>query len=154
MIPPTREAPVPYAGPGAYSARLVAHTLRRPRVLLGEHRGDSPQLALRWLLRRAQDVADQLATPYAHPVRAWTADRDEHTWALGYLTLGEPYVFWAADEDGTRYVFSTQRTAVPQPPSATRKFPSARTVRGRGFLRLVRIPGRTGACTGAETQRR
>lgn len=108
---------------GVYSARVVAHAPGGPRVPLGEHRADSPRLALRWLRGRAQDVADQMDSPYARVVLAWLDDADEHAWALEFMTAGEPYVFRATDEDGTRYVFTAELVALSRP------FPSYGTVR-------------------------
>ncbi|MFF2652455.1 hypothetical protein [Streptomyces sp. NPDC058045] len=116
-----REAPAWGRVRGTYSARLLAHTPGGARVPLGEHRTDSPRLALRWLRTRAQHVADQLAPPYARHVRAWAADANEHAWALDHVAHGEPYAFLATDEDGTRYVFTTQTVASQLPPAA-RKF--------------------------------
>ncbi|WP_263166458.1 hypothetical protein [Streptomyces sp. SCSIO ZS0520] len=138
------EAPLRDQVRGTYSARLTAHTPGGSWIPLGEHRTNSPRSALRWLHARAQHVADQLPPPCARPVRAWANDPDEHSWALDCVALGEPYVFCARDEDGTRYVFLTQTTA-PQLPGPVRRLPIAATTWGRGLLRLRTAPGLTGS---------
>ncbi len=112
-----REAPEWRRIRGAYHARVVAQEPDGSQVLLslGEHRADSPRLALRWLRGRVQDVADQLDPPYARPVWAWLVDVNEHAWALDFLAAGDPYVFRATDEDGTRYVFTAEPVALSHP---------------------------------------
>ncbi|KPI01824.1 hypothetical protein OK074_5490 [Actinobacteria bacterium OK074] len=100
-----REAPVWGRIRGVYRALAVAHAPGGLRFPLGEHRSCSPRLALRWLRGRARDVADQLDPPYARVVWGWLGDADEHAWALRFVASGEPYVFRAADEGGTRYAF-------------------------------------------------
>ncbi|QKW08307.1 hypothetical protein HUT18_19960 [Streptomyces sp. NA04227] len=133
----THETPLRDRVRGTYSVRLTAHTPGGLRIPLGEHRTNSPRAALRWLHARAQHLADQLAPHYAHPVQSWAADAEEHAWALGCVALGEPYLFCARDEDGTRYVFTAQ-TSTYQLPSPARKFPSISTTWGRGVMRLVK----------------
>lgn len=131
----TQEAPVWGRVRGVYGARLTAHIPGGIQVPLGEHRTSSPHLTLRWLRGRAQDLADQLAAPYAHPLQVWASDKEEQNWALDYVMSGEPYLFWVTDEDGIRYVFLAQ--SVDSMPL----FPSARSTHGNRLMQLRIVPG-------------
>lgn len=91
-----------------FRSRAVAHVRGGPMIPLGEYRANSPRLAVRWVRKRAEQVADQLDAPYARPVRAWLDDADELEWALQFVTAGGPYVFMTMDDQGTRYVFTVE----------------------------------------------
>ncbi|WP_377268877.1 hypothetical protein [Peterkaempfera sp. SMS 1(5)a] len=97
------------APPGAgYWCECLAHTPDHARTFwLGSAPAGSPAPALRWLLARARDVAEQLDPAYALPVRHWLGDEGEHRRILTALARGELYSFTAAD-DTARYVLSAR----------------------------------------------
>ncbi|MCZ1017037.1 hypothetical protein [Streptomyces noursei] len=62
----------------------------------------TPRLALRWLRSRAIDIADQLETAAARPIRHWLSDHAAHEYALFTLVRGESYLLTISGE-ATRY---------------------------------------------------
>lgn len=113
-------APAPCWGrvPGVYRSRAVAYLPDGRTLALGEARPNSPRLAMRWLRKRAEQLAEQLDAPYARPVRGWIADTVEHGWALAGLTQGHTYVFRVTDDEGTLYLLTAEPaalTAIPRP---------------------------------------
>lgn len=74
---------------------------------LGANPALTPRLALRWLRSRAEDVADQLDAPTAHPIRAWLHDEHEHERVLHRLAHGKPYTLTTC-EDTSRYVLTAR----------------------------------------------
>lgn len=89
-----------------FRSRAVAHAHGGPVIRLGEYGANSPRLAMCWIRHRAEQLAHQLDAPYALPVHAWLRDTEELKWALEFVTAGQPYVFTARDDQGTRYVFT------------------------------------------------
>ena len=77
----------------------------RHSLSLGTSSAATPRLALRWLLHRASQIADQLDAPAAAPVRHWINDQAEHEHALSLLVRNETYTFTIFD-DTTRYALS------------------------------------------------
>jgi hypothetical protein len=97
-----------------YQCEAVAYTPQEGRAFpLGTHPAATPRLALRWLRRRARDIANQLDAPAARPVRHWISDRAEHERALTILARGETYTFTIFD-DATRYALSAHPTGNPR----------------------------------------
>ena len=92
-----------------YWCEATAYTTTGAAFPLGSRPAPPPRLALRWLRSRAQDIADQLDSPAARPVRAWIHDEYEHERVLHHLVHGEPYTV-TAYEDTTRYLLTAQPT--------------------------------------------
>ena len=80
---------------------------------LGSASTPTPRLALRWLLRRTQDVLDQLEPTVTWPAHEWLVDRPEHERALAALARGETYTL-SISEDTTHYVLTTHPTGSTQ----------------------------------------
>ncbi|WP_205379173.1 MULTISPECIES: hypothetical protein [Streptomyces] len=89
-----------------YRCEAVAHTPHEScSISLGLRFAATPRLALRWLRRRAIDIADQLDAPVARPVHHWLSDHAAHEYALLTLARGDSYLFAISDE-ATRYTLS------------------------------------------------
>ncbi|WP_369357202.1 hypothetical protein [Streptomyces sp. cg2] len=89
-----------------YRCEAVAHTPHESRsISLGLRRATTPRLALRWLRRRAADIADQLDASAARPVRHWNSDQAAHEYALLALARGDSFLFTIYDE-ATRYTLT------------------------------------------------
>ncbi|MFI5758158.1 hypothetical protein [Streptomyces sp. NPDC051569] len=91
-----------------YWCEAAAHTRDSRTIWLNSHRASSPQLAVRWMQTRVQDVTDQLDRPYAQPGHHRLTDETEHERARTTLTHGQTYVLTLYD-DSTRYVLSARR---------------------------------------------
>lgn len=107
-VGPARHEPAPIRT--GYRCDATARTPQDGRSFpLGSSPATTPRLALRWLRRRARDIADQLDPPAARPARYWIRDDVEHERALSVLTHGETYTFTIFD-DSTRYTLSARPT--------------------------------------------
>ncbi|MBY8885008.1 hypothetical protein K7472_09140 [Streptomyces sp. PTM05] len=103
-VPPDRRPQAPY------ECEAVAYTPDdRQCFPLGALPAATPRLALRWLMRRARDITDQLDPRAARPGRHWINDTAEHERALALLASGEPYVFTVFD-DPMRYALTARPT--------------------------------------------
>ncbi|WP_052069363.1 hypothetical protein [Streptacidiphilus albus] len=97
-----------------YWCEALAHTPQDGRSFqLGSASTPTPRLALRWLLRRTQDVLDQLEPTVTWPAHEWLVDRPEHERALAALTRGETYTL-SISEDTTHYVLTARPTGSTQ----------------------------------------
>ncbi|MEU7044759.1 hypothetical protein AB0A77_27380 [Streptomyces varsoviensis] len=76
---------------------------------------DSPRLAMRCVLKRVTDVADQWHAGPGGPSWALEMDSFEYEQGLDQLAAGRAYVFEVSDGDGTQYVVS----ATPTPQAVT-----------------------------------
>lgn len=124
LTPPARE--------GVWCECTVANLDRSREWLIGGYRAPSPRLAVRWLGRQAEHLADLIDprpdAPWApeglvHPVedpldveeppdpatalRMWSHDVGEHDQALQTMVDGSLYLFTVAD-NGLRYCLSTR----------------------------------------------
>ncbi len=97
-----------------YWCEALAHTPQDGRGFwLGSARTPTPRLALRWLLRRTQDVLDQLDPAATWPAHEWLIDLPEHERALAALARGEMYAL-SIHEDTTRYTLTARPTGSAQ----------------------------------------
>ncbi|MEV0263013.1 hypothetical protein AB0I49_16960 [Streptomyces sp. NPDC050617] len=86
--------------------QAVAYLPNGRAVPLGSAVVDSPRLAMRCVLNRVTDVAEQVHDAWVR--RSWSqlGEAPEYERALAQLAAGCMYVFEAPDDDGAQYVVS------------------------------------------------